>query len=155
MTEVIDPKQREQAANDIVKRYMLWSAGLGAIPVPVVDIAAVSLSQVGMIKKLAELYEVPYNENIVKSIIGALCSGTGSHVVAYGSIGQTLKMIPGIGTLFGMVAMPTVSAGAAYALGHLFIQHFETGGTLLDFNAEKMREFFQKQFEEGMKAAKK
>ena len=36
--------------------------------------------------------------------------------------------------------MPVLSAGATYAIGQAFIKHFESGGTLLDFNPPDYRE---------------
>jgi hypothetical protein len=39
--------------------------------------------------------------------------------------------------------MPVLSAGATYAIGKAFIQHFATGGTLLDFNPPDYREFIR------------
>jgi len=37
--------------------------------------------------------------------------------------------------------MPVLSAGATYAVGKAFIQHFASGGTLLDFNPPDYRDF--------------
>jgi hypothetical protein len=41
--------------------------------------------------------------------------------------------------------MPALSAGATYAIGKAFIQHFATGGTLLDFNPPDYRQFIKAQ----------
>jgi hypothetical protein len=35
----------------------------------------------------------------------------------------------------------------------VFIQHFESGGTFLDFNPDEVKEYFKAQFEEGRKLA--
>ena len=43
--------------------------------------------------------------------------------------------------------MPVLSAGASFAIGKAFIQHFESGGTLLDFNPPDYREFVKAQKE--------
>jgi hypothetical protein len=43
--------------------------------------------------------------------------------------------------------MPVLSAGATFAIGKAFIQHFESGGTLLDFNPPDYREFVKAQKE--------
>jgi hypothetical protein len=43
--------------------------------------------------------------------------------------------------------MPVLSAGATYAVGKAFIQHFKSGGTLLDFNPPDYREFIKAQKE--------
>ena len=43
--------------------------------------------------------------------------------------------------------MPAFSAGATYLIGKVFIQHFASGGTLLDFNPPDYREFIKAQKE--------
>ena len=43
--------------------------------------------------------------------------------------------------------MPVVSAGATWVIGKVFIQHFASGGTLLDFNPPDYREFIKTQRE--------
>jgi uncharacterized protein (DUF697 family) len=56
-----------------------------------------------------------------------------------------MKGLPGVGTIVGAITMPTVSAGATYVIGKVFIQHFASGGTLLDFNPPDYREFIKAQ----------
>jgi hypothetical protein len=43
--------------------------------------------------------------------------------------------------------MPAFSACATYVIGKVFIQHFASGGTLLDFNPPDYREFIKAQKE--------
>jgi hypothetical protein len=45
------------------------------------------------------------------------------------------------------VVMPALSAGATFAIGKVFIQHFASGGTLLDFNPPDYRAFLKAQKE--------
>ena len=58
-----------------------------------------------------------------------------------------LKAVPVIGTLTAAFVMPVLSAGFTYAIGKAFIQHFASGGTLLDFNPPDYREFVKAQKE--------
>ena len=48
-----------------------------------------------------------------------------------------------------MAAMPAVNGAFSYAVGRVFIRHFESGGTFLDFDADKVRGYFNEQFREG------
>jgi hypothetical protein len=41
--------------------------------------------------------------------------------------------------------MPVLSAGATYAIGMTFIEHFASGGTLLDFHPARYRDFVKAQ----------
>ena len=53
------------------------------------------------------------------------------------------KSVPVVGTAVSAVVMPALSAGATYAIGMAFIQHFASGGTLIDFNPRQYREFLK------------
>lgn len=62
-----------------------------------------------------------------------------------------LKMIPLLGALFAGVTTAAVGAASTYALGMVFIGHFEQGGTLLDFDPARFRETFLKEFQKAKK----
>lgn len=137
-------------AEGVVRRLSYWSAGAGAIPVPGLDFAAIVGVQVKMVRELALIYGVPFDEVRTKAIIGALIGGLLPFNAALGVGGLTsilFKSIPGVGTVLGMLTLPATAGAANYALGRLFIEHFESGGTLLDFNAEKMRARFRAEME--------
>ena len=145
--------ERQEKALKTVKHYMWWSMGAGLIPVPVLDLAAVSGTQLKMLAEISKIYEVPFVENRGKAIIGSLLSFVLSHSMACGAIGSLVKAIPVVGALAGAPAMVVFSGASAWALGNVFIRHFEAGGTLLDFDAEKAKEYYKAQFEEGQKIA--
>ena len=122
------------AAMDLVRRMSYWSAGAGAIPLPFIDVAAVIGVQVKMLRDLARFYNVPFDEVRAKSVIGVLIGG----VLPF-HFGALVKSLPGFGTLAGGLALLAAAGAATYALGKVFVEHFESGGTLLDFDADKMR----------------
>ena len=48
----------------------------------------------------------------------------------------------------------TILAGATtYAVGKVFIQHFESGGTFLNFNPDSVKEYYETMFKEGQSVA--
>jgi uncharacterized protein (DUF697 family) len=71
----------------------------------------------------------------------------GSLIPASSGLGaaSALKFVPIAGPLAAAFVMPALSAGATYAIGKAFIQHFASGGTLLDFNPPDYREFIKAQ----------
>jgi uncharacterized protein (DUF697 family) len=137
---------REEIATKLVDRFALWSGAAGLIPIPVVDAVAVGGVQLQMLRKLSQVYDVAFSENRGKAIIASLA---GSAIPATSGIGAAslLKSIPVVGTAISSVVMPTLSAGFTYAIGKVFIQHFSSGGTLLDFNPPDYREFIKSQKE--------
>jgi uncharacterized protein (DUF697 family) len=144
--------ERLAKANDVVNYYWKWSAGAGLIPLPLLDVAAVTGVQLKMISELGKLYDIPFKRDLAKSIMGSLLGAVSAPLLAAGSLGvlgPALKVLPGIGTLLGTVATPAFNAAATYALGRVFVQHFESGGTFLDMDPEKVREHFKQEFESG------
>ena len=141
---------RDELASHLVDRLSLWSGAAGLIPIPLVDMAAVGGVQLQMLRRLSEIYGVPFSENRGKSIIaslaGAVIPASTATTTAVG-VGSLVKSFPGVGTAIGALTMPVFSAGATYVIGKVFIQHFASGGTLLDFNPPDYREFIKAQKE--------
>lgn len=136
--------EREAKALAINRRYTLYSVGAGVVPLPLLDMASMLVLQMLMVRKLAKLYDVPYAKQRAKAAVAGLIGGVSAGYIG----GGALKMVP----LFGVVsfaAMPAVNAAISYAVGKVFIQHFESGGTFLDFDPKKVRAYFEDQFREG------
>ena len=149
------PEEREEMASSLVDRFALWSGVAGLIPVPGVDILAVGGLQIQMVRRLSQIFDVPFSENRGKALIASIA---GSMIPATSGIGAAsmLKAVPIIGTITAGFVMPVLSSGATYAIGKAFVQHFASGGTLLDFNAPDYREFIraQKEMWESRKSKK-
>jgi len=141
-------EEKEAQAQEIVMKHVWWASGMGLIPIPVVDLAAISATQLKMLKTLSDHYEVDFSSQRGKTLIGAVAGGAVPGLAA-GTARSLLKFIPGVGGLIGMVAVPLLGGASTYALGKVFIQHFESGGTLLDFDPAKMKAYFAEQFEKG------
>jgi Uncharacterized protein/domain associated with GTPases len=153
VTENAGQSKQLDSANELVKKWMWWTMGAGLIPVPFVDLAAVSGVQLKMLSDLSKLYNVGFSENKGKSIVSALMGSIVPNSLARGSVGSILKMIPLIGPVMGGVSMSLFSGAATYAIGKCFVQHFESGGTFLDFDPVKVKDYFFTKFEEGKKIA--
>jgi uncharacterized protein (DUF697 family) len=140
------PDDRRARAVKLVERSSLWSGAAGLIPVPFVDLAAIGGIQIQMLRRISQIYGVPFAENRGKALIASLA---GSMIPASSGIGAVsiVKSVPVVGTAISAIVMPALSAGATYAIGMVFIQHFASGGTLLDFNARDYREFIKAQKE--------
>jgi uncharacterized protein (DUF697 family) len=150
--ESVDPTEgREKRLEKLSRNHILASMGVGLIPFPLVDMVALFGIQLDLVKKLSVEYDVPFKQEIGKSIISALAGGflPASLGTAAASI---IKFIPIIGQTTGAVTMPVASGAATYAIHKVFVQHFESGGTFLDLDPVKVRSFFAEQFEKGKKA---
>ncbi len=142
-------KEREKHAETIVRNHVLFSMGAGAIPVPVADVLAVSASQLDMIRQLCKVYDMDFNETQGKAIVSSLTASTLARIGA----GSLAKMIPVVGSVVGSVANAIMAGASTYALGQVFKTHFDTGGTILDFDADRLKKLYKEQFEKGKKVA--
>jgi uncharacterized protein (DUF697 family) len=133
----------------LIKQYISWSIGAGGVPVPLLDMTALLAVQLRMISKLVELYNIPYSEQRSKEAVTGL---TGGFDTGYFG-GSALRMFPIMG-IFSFAAMPAINAAITYAVGKVLIQHFESGGTFLDFDPEKVKTYFKANFCEGISATK-
>ena len=140
------PEQRHVTAAKLVDRFSLWSGVGGLIPLPFVDVLAVGGLQLQMLRRLSQIYDVQFSENRGKAVIASL-AGTMIPVTSGMGAASALKSVPLLGTIASAFVMPVLSAGATYAIGKAFIQHFESGGTLLDFNPPDYKEFIKAQKE--------
>lgn len=146
-TTTASAKQLESEA--IVNRYLPWSLGAGLIPVPVVDVAALTGVQLKMISEISRVYGIEFSETSGKSIIASLIGSVGASTVASGTLGSLVKAIPGFGPILGAVTFPLVAGATTYAVGKVFIQHFESGGTFLSFDSVEGKKIFAEKFAEG------
>jgi uncharacterized protein (DUF697 family) len=137
---------REEVASKLVDRFSIWSGVAGLIPIPVVDVLTVGGLQLQMLRRISQIYDIDFSENRGKSLIAALA---GCMIPATSGMGaaSALKAVPVVNILAAGFVMPVLSAGATFAIGKAFIQHFESGGTLLDFNPPDYREFVKHQKE--------
>jgi len=141
---------RLKQAQKTVRNYAMGSMAVGLIPVPLVDIAALTGVQLKMLHKLAGVYEIEFSKELVKSLIGALLGGVIPVTVA-SPLASLIKIVPGVGQASGTISMVVMGGAGTYAVGSVFVEHFESGGTFLTFDPEKAKEKFKTLVEEGKK----
>lgn len=142
----MDDKAKTNRAQSIVRRYMLMSLGLGAVPLPLVDMAILSGLQLKMLERLSSLYEVPFSARAGRETIASLVGS-----VSAVSIGRFFLPGGGLGTV---VSMSAFAGASTYGLGQVFIQDFESGGAFLSMDPEKVREKYKEEVERGKQAVR-
>lgn len=152
-TDDLLASERLTAANSLIKNYVIAATGLGLVPIPMVDLGALMALQIKLVHGLAKHYEVPFKENIVKSLITSLVSGGGAIIGVMG-LSSLAKLVPVLGTLGGGASVAISGGAVTYAVGQIFAKHFESGGTLLNFDPSKVREMFKRKVKEGETVAR-
>lgn len=138
-----------QRAERVIRNHVMWSMGAGFIPFPVADFLAVAAVQLDMVRSLCGVYDLDFKETEGKAIISAL-AGSGLSRLGANAL---IKLIPGVGSMVGGLSMAAVSGASTYAIGQVFKLHFSSGGTILDFDTNRFRKYYEEQFEKGKKVA--
>ncbi len=147
---------KETLAAAIVRKYVYWSMGAGVVPLPLVDVAGVAAAQVFLVRELSTLYGVTFSEHRTEKVVALLIGSLGNRVLAQVAVGTLFKTLPFGGALIGsLLALPTMAGACTYALGKVFVRHFESGGTLLDLNTAQVKGYFEKQFKKGKESLAK
>ena len=145
-----EKNDRAQHADTIIRNHVIWSMGASfLIPIPIADVFAVSALQLDMIRQLSRVYDIDFAETQGKAIITSLTSST----LARAGARSLIKLVPGIGTLIGGVTVSIFNGASTYALGEVFKRHFDSGGTILDFDTERLKKLYKEKFEKGKKVA--
>ena len=149
-------------ADRVVRKHVLYSMGAGLVPVPLIDIAAVTAVQIDMLRQLAVLYGADYDATKGKAFASALAGGTFARIGA-----SVVKSIPGVGTIVGGMSMVVLSGSSTYAVGKVARGVvvlsgsstyavgkvargvFESGRDLASADMEAVKEAYKQQFEEG------
>jgi uncharacterized protein (DUF697 family) len=128
----IDTEQRKSLARAVVERHAAYSAVGGIIPLPIANIASVTAVIVRMVKVLSDLYGVPFERDRARAIVVGLMGGAMPTGLAAATTSTLVYVIPG-SNLIGLAVSSMTAIACTRSIGRIFIEHFESGATLVDF----------------------
>jgi uncharacterized protein (DUF697 family) len=147
--------ERVNAAEKIVRKFVLLSMAAGAIPFPIFDVVASVALNLKLIQELSDLYGMDHRETIARNTIGSFATTIGGLMLG-SRIGASLsKFFPGAGTKFGILRTVTFFAVSTHISGKILIMHFEAGGSLLDLDPIAMRKHFETEFTASQEAVRR
>lgn len=135
-TDIMDrspsASRRMSKANAIVERYSNFSTLGGAIPLPLLNVAGVTIIILKMVKELCKLYGVPFQHGRARAIVVGLAGGAVPTTASTIATSTLVFVIPGV-NLVGLAVSAVTASVCTRAIGRRFVEHFETGANLLDF----------------------
>ncbi len=139
---------KEEQIDKIINNHVLYSMGLGIIPIPLVDIAGVTATQLDMLSQIGGVHGKNFSDISGKSFIASTAGATFARLGA-----SFLKAIPGIGSIIGGVSMSIMSGASTYAIGQVAHRFFRDGLELEDIDADLAKSIYEEEFEKGKKVA--
>ena len=147
-------KKRLEKANETVRKYAIGTAAFGVIPAPGIDLVGMTSVQLAMLHKLSSIYGVKFTKSLARNASAALIGG-GIPFLTGATVASALKAVPFVGAYVAVLTQPAIGGATAYAVGKVFIQHFESGGTFLTFDPNKVKSYYEEMLAEGKEAASK
>jgi uncharacterized protein (DUF697 family) len=129
---------RHAQARTIVEKHVTYSAAGGLIPIPIADVAGVTAIIVHMAGSLARHYKIPPDRNRTRALVLGLIGAMAPVGLGALTSSSLLRFIPGA-NLVGMAVTSIAAAACTRSIGFIFIEHFESGGTLLDFDPDSYK----------------
>lgn len=152
--EASDDQRLSSSTETLIKNHVGYAVVAGALPFPLVDIAAITAIQVDMIKQIARQYSADFDEERGRSVVTSLIGATAG--VTLGRVGASLlKSIPVVGSLLGIGSQVALSGASTYAIGKVVDLHFAQGGDLSNLDAKAFRTRFAEFVKTGSGLAQK
>jgi uncharacterized protein (DUF697 family) len=145
----VNAEEYRVEAEQIVGRHMLMALAVGLVPVPVADVAALIAIQLRMLARLSNLYQIEFSEEVGRSLLASLLGASGSFLATATTRRLLFRLVPIGGWVAGAVSASALAGASTYAVGKVFVQHFESGGTFQTFDPDVAREYYEQQLEEG------
>lgn len=143
------PVSREKAMG-VVKNWATLSAGGGLVPVTGVDLAVITGFHLKMVHSLCKLYGVQFKKEVALGSISSVLGGVGSvglaNIAKMSIAASVAKSIPLVGQLSTVFISPAVAYASVYALGKVFVRHFEDHGTLFSVDKETTKKTLKGRF---------
>lgn len=147
-----DP-DRERDAEAVIRNHMFLAMAGGAIPVPVLDLAAVTVVQLDMLKGLARVYDVPFDAKSARAFVTTLTSTIAGKLAARAGA-SAVKIIPGVGTVVGGATQVVVTGASTYAVGNVFRRMFRNGEWVDGISVDSIKDEAKKYYDKGLELAR-
>ncbi len=108
-------------ADELIAEHVASSVAAAAIPIPIVDLVAVTAVQLSLLRKLARLYGARLGIGAQGALAVGFLGAALPRVAA-----SALKLLPGIGWIGGTAAQAALSGAATWALANALLERLET-----------------------------
>jgi len=116
---------RHPHCEKIINNYSLISAAVGLLPVPGLDVAALTGIQIKMIDSLAEQFGRNYTEAEARHTLTALGGSVAALPIAGPAVATAVMAVPFVGGVLSFAARPAAAAASTRMVGRLALERLE------------------------------
>lgn len=125
---ISDPAERDKTIEQVIQNYAIFTAVLGAFPIPgvalVVDIAILTF-QLKMIEEIGRYWGYTTNRKDAELLRDGMVGGMGVSLFRI-AVSNAAKLVPGWGSVVGA----SLSYASTWAFGKVANQYYASGGKL-------------------------
>lgn len=125
----------------LIRHSVYGAMGVGIVPLHWFQFASVAAVQLNLVRQLSNLYGVAFKEGIARKIIASV-AGAGTSTLAAPLLRTAVASIPLVGLPLAVGAQPLMNGLTTYAVGRMFVTHFERGGSFVNANVDEMKQDF-------------
>lgn len=119
--------EREARADELIQGHVAGAVAAAAIPIPVVDLVAVTAVQLSLLRKLGRLYGASVGVGTQGALAVGLVGAVLPRIAA-----SALKILPGIGSIGGAVAQAALSGAATWTFAQALREQLHGDGLHAD-----------------------
>lgn len=119
-----EAQDRLRKALSIVERYQFFSGLGGLFPVAAVNVASITAVNLQMVKRLNDLYGVPFEQDKTRSVIIGLMGGAAPAGLAAATATTLMYVIPAAGAI-GLAVSSVSAAMLTRRIGMAYVERFE------------------------------
>lgn len=131
-------EQLEREVAECILNHSLVAGGIGAIPLPIVDLPLLLGTQIRLAHALGRIYGIEVNPSRLKELVGLIAGGFALRQVAR----QALKLVP----WFGWAVSSGIAFGGTYGLGKALALYYRTG---MRADAAELRRIYRAELEQA------
>lgn len=117
----VDIDRKIEAATRWANRYVKTTFGVGFMPIPFSDASVLVPMQIGMLAHITAIFGISLDKGKIASIIAAIGGTGGATYLGRYIVSNTLKLIPGIGTMAGGLISGATASILTTALARSYI----------------------------------
>lgn len=119
-----EAEERLRKAFRIVERHQMYSGLGGLFPVAAINVVSVTAANIRMVKRLSDLYGVPFEHDKTRSIIIGIMGGAAPAGLAAATATTFFHVIPAAGAI-GMAVSSVAAATLTRRIGMAYVERFE------------------------------
>ncbi|WP_442955850.1 GTPase [Paenibacillus sp. y28] len=129
-------KEKSATANAWIVGAAASAGAVGAAPIPGADIVPITAIQIGLLTRLAVLYEKPITKEAAKELVIASIVGN----IGKSIFRQVVKLFPGAGSVAGAGVAGATTLALGYAIKYAYEHNIQLNGETIGALYKKFRE---------------